>query len=50
MGYNEVYNRSLADPEGFWLDEADKIDWVRKPSKALFDDNARFTNGSATGW
>lgn len=40
MGYNEVYKRSLADPEGFWLDEADKIDWVRKPSKALFDDNA----------
>jgi len=40
MGYNEVYNRSLADPEGFWLDEADKIDWVQKPSKALFDDNA----------
>jgi propionyl-CoA synthetase len=40
MGYNEVYKRSLADPEGFWLDEADKIDWVQKPSKALFDDNA----------
>ena len=40
MGYNEVYNRSLADPEGFWLDEADKIDWVQKPSKALFEDNA----------
>ena len=40
MGYNEVYDRSMADPEGFWLDEADKIDWVQKPSKALFDDNA----------
>ncbi|SEM95779.1 propionyl-CoA synthetase [Roseovarius tolerans] len=40
MGYNEVYDRSIADPEGFWLDEADKIDWVQKPSKALFDDNA----------
>jgi propionyl-CoA synthetase len=40
MGYKEVYDRSLADPEGFWLGEADKIDWVQKPSKALFDDKA----------
>ncbi|GAW33705.1 acetyl-coenzyme A synthetase [Roseovarius sp. A-2] len=40
MGYNEVYTRSLADPEGFWMEEADKIDWVKKPSKALFDDTA----------
>ncbi|MGX0904314.1 propionyl-CoA synthetase [Roseovarius sp. MBR-79] len=40
MGYKDIYARSLADPEGFWMEEADKIDWVQKPSKALFDDNA----------
>ncbi len=40
MGYKDIYARSLADPEGFWMQEADKIDWVKKPSKALFDDNA----------
>jgi propionyl-CoA synthetase len=37
MGYTEVYERSLADPEGFWMEAAEAIDWVKKPSKALFD-------------
>ena len=42
MGYKEIYDRSMADPEGFWMEQAEAIDWVRKPSKALFDDNAPF--------
>ncbi|KGM88885.1 propionyl-CoA synthetase [Roseovarius mucosus DSM 17069] len=37
MGYTEVYERSLADPEGFWMEAAEAIDWVKMPSKALFD-------------
>jgi propionyl-CoA synthetase len=28
--YEEVYARSLADPEGFWADAAEAIDWVRR--------------------
>ncbi|MGR3697353.1 MAG: propionate-CoA ligase PrpE [Roseovarius sp.] len=40
MGYTEVYERSLADPEGFWMEAAEAIDWVKKPSKALFDQAA----------
>ncbi len=40
MGYDEIYARSLADPEAFWMEQADKIDWVQKPSKALFADKA----------
>ncbi|ARE85259.1 acetyl-coenzyme A synthetase [Roseovarius mucosus] len=40
MGYTEVYERSLADPEGFWMEAAEAIDWVKKPSKALFEANA----------
>jgi propionyl-CoA synthetase len=40
MEYKEIYARSLADPEAFWLEQAEKIDWVQKPSKALFDDKA----------
>jgi propionyl-CoA synthetase len=40
MGYKEIYDRSLADPEGFWMEQAEAIDWARKPSKALFADNA----------
>jgi len=42
MGYKEIYDRSMADPEGFWMEQAEAIDWVQKPSKALFDDNAPF--------
>ncbi|QGX99156.1 propionyl-CoA synthetase [Roseovarius faecimaris] len=40
MGYQEVYDSWKADPEGFWMQAAEAIDWDRKPSKALFDDNA----------
>ena len=40
MGYKEVYEGWKQDPEGFWMQAAEAIDWVEKPSKALFDDNA----------
>ncbi|RDC69024.1 propionyl-CoA synthetase [Rhodovulum sp. 12E13] len=37
MGYREVYEAAKADPEGFWMQAAEAIDWVEKPSRALFD-------------
>ena len=40
MGYKEVYASWQADPEAFWMKAAEEIDWVQKPSKALFDENA----------
>ena len=40
MGYKEVYEAWKADPEGFWMNAAQAIDWDRQPSKALFDENA----------
>lgn len=40
MSYKDVYARWKADPEGFWMEQAEAIDWVRKPSKALWDQNA----------
>ncbi|WP_397542451.1 propionyl-CoA synthetase [Roseovarius salis] len=40
MGYKEVYDSWKQDPESFWMQAAEAIDWDRKPSKALFDDNA----------
>ena len=40
MSYHDIYNGWKADPEGFWMEAAEAIDWVEKPSKALFDDNA----------
>ena len=40
MGYKDVYAAWAADPEAFWMQAAEAIDWDRKPSKALFDENA----------
>ncbi|SNC72273.1 propionyl-CoA synthetase [Kytococcus aerolatus] len=37
--YREVYRRSTEDPEGFWLEAAELIDWHRRPTRAL-DDSA----------
>ena len=33
--YDESYRRSLADPEGFWLEAADAVSWIRPPTRAL---------------
>ncbi len=38
--YAEVYDAWKNNPDGFWMKQAEAIDWDRKPSKALFDDNA----------
>jgi propionyl-CoA synthetase len=35
MGYADVYAAWKADPEGFWMEAAEAIDWDRKPSRAL---------------
>ena len=37
--YPEIYARSLRDPEGFWGEQAEAIDWIEKPKK-VFDNNA----------
>ncbi len=40
MAYKEVYEAWKSDPNGFWMQAAEAIDWNTQPSKALFDDNA----------
>nr|WP_281174119.1 propionyl-CoA synthetase [Amycolatopsis taiwanensis] len=40
--YAEEYQRSLSDPEGFWLDAAKAIDWTREPDQALDSSNIPF--------
>jgi propionyl-CoA synthetase len=40
MAYRDIHAASLSDPEGFWMAEAARIDWMRPPSKALWDDRA----------
>ena len=37
MGYSDTYARWKADPEAFWMEAAEAIDWEQKPSKALSD-------------
>ncbi len=38
--YRETYDAWRSDPEAFWMQAAEAIDWDQKPSKALFDDDA----------
>ncbi len=40
MGYNAVYQGWKTDPEAFWMQAADQIDWVTPPSRALNDTRA----------
>ncbi|MBM7366242.1 propionyl-CoA synthetase [Gordonia hydrophobica] len=37
--YADVFARSIADPDGFWLQAAEAIDWITPPTRAL-DDSA----------
>ncbi len=42
--YQAMYRRSIEDPDGFWAEQAKRLDWIRPPSKIKdvdFDDNAR---------
>ena len=40
MRYADLHRRSIEDPEGFWLEQAQAIDWVEPPKQALFADRA----------
>lgn len=40
MAYKDIFNSWKSDPETFWMDAAKSIDWVKPPTKALFDENA----------
>ena len=37
--YHEVYARWQRDPEGFWAEAANELDWFEKP-EATFDPKA----------
>jgi len=42
MSYKDVYEGWKADPEGFWMQAAEAVDWIKKPSRALDDSSAPF--------
>jgi acetyl-CoA synthetase len=31
--YQEMYDRSIRDPDGFWLEQTAQLDWVQAPTK-----------------
>lgn len=33
--YNDMWNRSINDPDGFWLEQAKSLDWIKEPKKTL---------------
>jgi len=42
--FDELYRRSIEEPEQFWLEQAGTLDWFRRPKQALkfhWDTNAR---------
>ncbi len=40
--FDSLYKRSIEDREGFWAEEADKLDWFQKWDKVLDDSNKPF--------
>jgi acetyl-CoA synthetase len=40
--YEALYRRSITDREGFWAEEADKLDWYKKWDKVLDDSKKPF--------
>lgn len=33
--YKEMWEKSINDPDGFWLEKAESLHWFKKPSKSL---------------
>src|SRR3954462_3879591 len=31
--YREMYDRSVKDPNGFWAEQAKRVDWIKAPTK-----------------
>ncbi|MDX1711823.1 MAG: AMP-binding protein, partial [Rhodovibrionaceae bacterium] len=47
--YEEIYRRSLDDPEGFWGEAAEDIHWIEKWDRVLDDSNPPFYRWFAGG-
>ena len=40
--YTHIFNRSVNDPENFWLEQAANIKWFQRPVQALSKDEDGF--------
>jgi len=48
-GYADAFRRSLADPDGFWGEAAEAIDWYQRPTAVLDASGAPFYHWFAGG-
>jgi len=49
MGYKDTYAAWKADPEAYWMQAAEAIDWVKKPTRALDESDAPIYRWYADG-
>ena len=42
MTYQELYNQSIQNPEKFWTEQANEIDWFTKPQQILSSDETGY--------
>src|SRR5919106_3943219 len=47
--YDQIYARSLRDPEGFWAEAAEALDWERRWDRVLDDSRPPFYRWFAGG-
>jgi acetyl-CoA synthetase len=47
--YKKVYKRSVDDPEGFWGEMAQQLDWYKKWNKVLVEDFGKAKHAWYTG-
>ncbi|MGP6088757.1 acetyl-coenzyme A synthetase N-terminal domain-containing protein, partial [Antarctobacter jejuensis] len=43
--YDQMYAASVADPEAFWAEQAQRLDWIKAPTKIK---NTDFTLGQVS--
>lgn len=48
--YREVFEASTTNPDGFWLDASNAIDWTTHPTRALDDSAAPHYRWFPDGW
>ena len=46
--YEDIFRASIDDPEAFWLDAAQAIDWHEPPTRRSTPPGRRSTAGSPT--
>jgi len=49
LNYENVYDQSIHQPERFWGEAAEEVQWIRKWDRVFDDSRKLFTAGSLAG-